>query len=176
MQERMALIIPTYQGMSQSQDDGANQSQSIKKSSDNDDTRFFFTKVHLLASKLVLVMTIHSLGGSRSNWYHTPNPQPGATQPTQDKDHTSHDQSTRVSFDSPQGKYQEPLTITTIGVGDKHLPPLDDPRCSKPSRWRQPPRETSKSRSETRTSSASRCKHSNNAFEFSLNLTKMMNR
>ena len=42
-----------------------------------DDTRFF-TKVHLLASKLVLVVAIHSLGGSRANWHHTPNPQPGA--------------------------------------------------------------------------------------------------
>ena len=50
--------------MSQSQDDESNQSQSIKKSSDNDDTRFF-TEVHLLASKLVLVVAIHSLGSSR---------------------------------------------------------------------------------------------------------------
>jgi hypothetical protein len=35
----------------------------------------FFTEVHLLAGKLVLVVTIHSLGDSRSNWHHTPNPQ-----------------------------------------------------------------------------------------------------
>ena len=45
-----------------------------------------FTEVHLLADKLVLVVAVHSLRGSRTNWHHTPNPQPGATQPTQDKD------------------------------------------------------------------------------------------
>ena len=39
-----------------------------------DDTKFF-TEVHLLADKLVLVVEIHSLGGSRANWHHTPNPQ-----------------------------------------------------------------------------------------------------
>jgi hypothetical protein len=119
----------------------------------------FFIKVHLLASKLVLVVAIHSLGGSRANWHYTPNLQPGATQPTQDEDHTSHEQSTRVPFGSPLGKGQEPLTITTIEVKDNHQPPLDDPRCSKPSRWWQPPRETSESRSEIRTPSASRCNH-----------------
>jgi hypothetical protein len=42
----------------------------------------FFTEVHLFASKLVLVVAIHSLEGSRANWHHTPNPQSGATQPT----------------------------------------------------------------------------------------------
>jgi hypothetical protein len=30
-------------------------------------------------------MAVHSLGGSRANRHHTPNPQSGATQPTQDK-------------------------------------------------------------------------------------------
>ena len=50
-------------------------------SESNDDT-MIFTKVHLLTVKLVLVMVIHSLGGSCANWHHTPNPQKGATQPT----------------------------------------------------------------------------------------------
>ena len=129
----------------------------------------------MLAGKLVLVVAIHSLGGSRANWHHTPNPQKGATQPTQDEDHTSHEQSTRAPFASPSGKGHEPLTITTIGAGDNHQPPLDDPRCSKPSRWWQPPRVTSKSRSETRIPSASSCKHSINALGFTPNFTKMMN-
>ena len=40
----------------------------------NDDT-MIFTEVHLLAGKLVLVVAIHSLGGSRANWLHTPNSQ-----------------------------------------------------------------------------------------------------
>ena len=59
------------------------------------------------------------------------------------------------------------LTITMIRAEDNHQPPLNDPRCSKPSRWRQPPRVTSESHSETRISSASRCKHSSNALGFS---------
>jgi hypothetical protein len=146
--------------MSQSQDDEANQSitRQPMKSSDKGDT-MIFTEVHLLAGKLVLVVTIHSLRDSCTNWHHTPNPHWGATQPTQDKDHTSHEQSTRVPFGSSPKKGQEPLTITTIGVGDNHQPLLEDPRCSKPSRWQQPPRVTSEICSETRTTSASRCKH-----------------
>ena len=92
-----------------------------------------------------------------------------------DEDHTSHKQSTRVPFGSPLGKGQEPLTITMIRTRDNHQPPLDDPRCSKPSRWWQPPRVISEFHSETRTPSASRCKHSSNALGFSPNLTKMMN-
>jgi hypothetical protein len=53
---------------------------------DNDDTINFSSKVHLLASKLVPVVVIYSLGGSRANRHYTPNPQSGAAQPTQDKD------------------------------------------------------------------------------------------
>ena len=53
---------------------------------DNDDTIIFSSEVHLLAGKLVLGVVIHSLGGSRANRHHMPNPQPGATQPTQDED------------------------------------------------------------------------------------------
>ena len=102
----------------------------------------FSSEVHLLACKLVPVVTIHSLGGSRANRYHTPNPQPGAAQPTQDEDHTSYEQSTRVPFGSPSGKDQEPLTITTIGAKDKHLPPLNDAPITGPSRCRQTPRVT----------------------------------
>jgi hypothetical protein len=41
-------------------------------SSEQDDTRFF-TEVHLLAGKIVLIVVIHSFGGSRANWHHTPN-------------------------------------------------------------------------------------------------------
>ena len=37
----------------------------------------------MLAGELVLVVAIHSLGGSCANWHHTPNPQPGDVQPTQ---------------------------------------------------------------------------------------------
>ena len=76
---------------------------NAKRSSDNDDTRFFI-EVHLLASKLVLVVAIHSLGGSHANRHHTPNLQSAAAQLTQDEDHTTHEQSTRVPFASLLGK------------------------------------------------------------------------
>ena len=122
----------------------------------------------MLGGKLVLVVAIHTLGGSRANWHHTPNQQPGAAQPTQDEDQISHEQSTRVPFGSPLGKGQEPLTITTIGAGDKHLPPLDDPHCTKLSRWWQPLRVTSEIHSETQSPSASRCNHSSNTLGCSL--------
>jgi hypothetical protein len=41
-----------------------------------------------------------------------------------------------------QGKVKNPLIITMIRAGDKHLPPLDDPCYTKLSRWWQPPRVT----------------------------------
>ena len=62
----------------------------------------------MLADKLVLLVVIHSLGGSYANLHHMSNPQLGAAQPTQDEDHTSHEKSTRVPFGSPPGKGQEP--------------------------------------------------------------------
>jgi hypothetical protein len=49
-------------------------------------TQRFFSEVHLLASKLVPIVVIHSLGGLRANRHHTPNLQSGAAQPTQDED------------------------------------------------------------------------------------------
>ena len=138
-------------------------------------TQWFFTEVHLLAGKLVPIVTIHSLEGSRTNRHHTPNPQSCAIQPTQDEDHTSDEQSTRVPFGSLLGKGQEPFTITTIRAEGKHLPPLNDPHCTKPFRWWQPPRVTRESCSETRTPSVYRCNHSSNALGFTPNLTKIMN-
>jgi hypothetical protein len=47
-----------------------------------DDTMIFFTEVHLLAGKLVFIVVIPPLEGSRTNRHHTPNLQPGAAQPT----------------------------------------------------------------------------------------------
>jgi hypothetical protein len=49
-------------------------------------TQRFFSEVHLLASKLVPIVAIHSLRGSRANRHHTPNLQSGVAQPTQDED------------------------------------------------------------------------------------------
>ena len=69
----------------------------------SDDTIKFSFEVHLLASKLVRVMAIHSLGGSRANRHHTPNPQPGAAQPTQDED----PQATRNPLELPSVLRQE---------------------------------------------------------------------
>jgi hypothetical protein len=139
-----------------------------------DDTMIFYLG-SLATGKLVLIVAIHSLGGSQAYRHHTSNPLSGVAQSTQDEDHTSHKQSTRVYFGSPLGKGQEPLTITTIRAKDKHLSPLNDPRYSKLSRWQKPPRVTSESHSETQSPSASRCNNSSNALRFTPNLTKMMN-
>jgi len=129
-----------------------------------------FTKVHLLASKLVLVVATHSLGGSWTNWPNTPTL---TRVPLNQHKHISHEQSTRVPFSSPP-EGQEPLAITMVRAWDNHQPPLNDPRCTKPSRSRQTLRVTNKSHSETRSPSASRCNHSSNALRCSPNLTKMI--
>ena len=75
---------------------------------DNDDTINFSFEVHLLAGKLVPVVVIHSLGGSRANRHHTPNPQPSVAQPTQDED----PQATRNSLGLPlalrRGRHKNP--------------------------------------------------------------------
>ena len=75
---------------------------------ENDDTINFSSKVHLLVGKLVPVVAIHSLGGSRANRHHTPNPQPGAAQSTQDKD----PQATRNPLELPlalrRGRHKNP--------------------------------------------------------------------
>ena len=49
-------------------------------------TQRFFIDVHLLAGKPVPIVVIHSLGGSCANRHHTPNPQLGVAEPTQDGD------------------------------------------------------------------------------------------
>jgi hypothetical protein len=59
-----------------------------------------------------------------------------------------------------------------IRVEDSHLLPLDDPRCTKPSRWRQPPRVISEFYSKTQSPSASRCNHSKQCTWMLSNLTK----
>jgi hypothetical protein len=65
----------------------------------------------LLADKLVSVVAIHPLGGSRANRHHTPNPQPGAAQPTQDGDPQARRNPLELLFvRSPTRKAQEPLT------------------------------------------------------------------
>ena len=107
-----------------------------------------FTKVHLLAGKLVLVVAIHSEVHAQIGI---------ACQTLNRVLHNQHkmritqatSNSLEYLFGSPPGKGQEPPTITTIGARDNHQLPLDDPRCSKLSRWWQPPRVTSEIRSET---------------------------
>jgi hypothetical protein len=71
-----------------------------------------------------------------------PNPHSGVAQPTQDEDpQATHNP--RVAFGAPLGKTQEHLTITMTRAKNNHLPPLDDPPITGPSRYRQTPRVTS---------------------------------
>ena len=117
----------------------------------------------MLADKLVPVVAIHSPGGSRANRHHTPNPQLGAAQQTQDEDPQATRNPLELSSVISHGEGTRTPHNPPIGAGDKHHPPLNDPRCSKPSRCRQTPRVTSEVCSKTQSPSASRCNHSSNA-------------
>ena len=62
----------------------------------------------MLTGKLVLVVAIHSLGGSRVNRHHTPNPQSGAAQPTQDGDPQATSNPLEYILALHQGKVKNP--------------------------------------------------------------------
>ena len=85
-----------------------------------------------------------------------------------------HEQSTELPFRSPPRWYKTPHKSPELAMNN-HQYVRKLLRCSKPSRWWQPPRITSESYSKTWTPNASRCNHSTNALGFSPNLTKMMN-
>ena len=83
---------------------------------DNDDTIKFFSKVHLLAGKLVPVVMIHSLGGSHADRHHTPNPQPGATQPTQDEDTQATHNPLELPLALLQERHKNPSAVHWTGA------------------------------------------------------------
>ena len=64
--------------------------QAINQSISTKSTEIRWQKIFLqgsfVAGKLVPVVAIHPLGGSRANRHHMPNPLPGGAQPTQDGD------------------------------------------------------------------------------------------
>ena len=76
----------------------------------------------MLVGKVVPVVAIHSLRGSRANRHHTPNPQSGATQPTQDEDPQAMSNPLEYLLPLCQGKVKnpsksprsEPETSTTL--------------------------------------------------------------
>jgi hypothetical protein len=116
-------------------------------------TQDFSSKVHLLAGKLVPVVTIHPLGGSRANRHHTPNPQLGAAQQTQDGDSQDTSNPLEMSFVISHREGSRTPHNPPIRAGDKHHLPLNDPRCTKSSRCRQTPRVTREIHSETQSPS-----------------------
>ena len=65
----------------------------------------------MLAGKLVLVVAIHSLGGSCANRHHMPIPQPGAAQPTQDGDPQVTSNPLELPFVISHGEGTRTLTI-----------------------------------------------------------------
>jgi hypothetical protein len=77
-------------------------------------TQYFSSKVYLLAGKLVPVVAIHPLGGSRANRHHTPNPQSGAAQPTQNGDPQATHNPLEYILALHRRKGQEPLTIIIL--------------------------------------------------------------
>jgi hypothetical protein len=58
----------------------------------------FLPRFTCLLATYVLVVAIHPLGGSCANRPHTPNPQPGAAQPTQDGDPQATSNSLEMPF------------------------------------------------------------------------------
>ena len=81
-----------------------------------------FTEVHLLAGKLVPVVAIHPLGGSRANRHHTPNPQPGAAQPTQDGDPEATHNPLELPLAFHRGRHKNPSQSS--GGGQEQSPTL----------------------------------------------------
>jgi hypothetical protein len=63
----------------------------------------------LLAGKLVPVVMIRSLRGSRANRHHMPNPQSGAAQPTQDEDPQAMRNPLELSLALHRGRHKNPL-------------------------------------------------------------------
>ena len=116
-----------------------------------------------LPASYIPVVAIHPLGGSRANRHHTPNPQPGAAQPTQDGDPHATSNLLELPFVISHGEGTRTPHNSPIRARDKHHPLLNDPRCSKLSRCRQTLRVIREIRSETQSPSASRCNHSSNA-------------
>jgi hypothetical protein len=100
MQESGRSDIPPWQVI--------NHNEYQEYQGDNDNTINLSSEVHLLTGKLVPVMVIHSLRGSRANRHHTPNPQLGVAQPTQDED----PQATRNPLELPlalrRGRHKNP--------------------------------------------------------------------
>ena len=62
----------------------------------------------MFADKLVPVVAIHSLGGSRANRHHTPKLQSGAAQPTQDEDPQATSNPLEYLLALRQGKVKNP--------------------------------------------------------------------
>jgi K+-transporting ATPase A subunit len=87
----------------------SDQSMNTKEyQGDNDDTINFSFEVHLLAGKLIPIVVIHSLGGSRANRHHTPNPQPGAVQLTQNEDPQAMHNPLGLPLALHQGRHKNP--------------------------------------------------------------------
>jgi hypothetical protein len=114
---------------------------SIWNTNETIETQDLSLRFSCLPAMYILIVAMHSLGGSCTNRHYTPSPPLGRRKNQHKRGSTSHEQSTRVVFrDLSRGIGTKTSHKSPIGVGDKHHPPLNDHRCSKPSRWRQPPK------------------------------------
>jgi hypothetical protein len=99
--------------------------------------------VRLLAGNLVHVVMTHSLGGSRTNRHHTPNPTQEHHKNQHNRGYTSHEQFTRVAFCDLKWGVGTRTPYNHHDWNQGQPPPSAQRyRCSKPSRWRQWPRVT----------------------------------
>jgi len=121
-------------------------------------TQRFIPEVHLLAGKLVHVVAIHPLKGSRANRHHVPNPLSGAAQPTQNRDPQATSNPLELPLTLRRGTQKNPSQSPELATNyHQHVSKLL--RCFKPSRWWQPPRVT-RNPQPPRSPSATRCNHS----------------
>ena len=80
--------------------------QSINKHQEM--TPRFLPRFTCLLASYVLVVAIHSLGGSCTNRHHTPNPQSGVAQRTQDQDPQATSNSLKYILALRRGKVKNP--------------------------------------------------------------------
>jgi hypothetical protein len=128
----------------------------------------------LLADKLVSIVAIHPLVGSRANRLHMPNPQLGVAQATQDRDPQATSNPLELSFVISHGEGRR-TPQNPSGDGHEQLPTrANAPTLLQAVRWRQPPRVTRNLAAHMITS-AIRSQTLSKCTRITPNLTKMMN-
>ena len=109
-----------------------------------------------LESTHLHILLYENMVSTHANWHDTPNPQPGAIQPTQDGDPQATSNPLEMSFMISHGEGSRTPHNPPIGAEEQSPIFVQWSRCTKPSRSRQNSKSNKQTRSETRSPSASR--------------------